>query len=257
MTSLSGKIICCAGVFSVALFWRILCYFIQNQDLSRDAVQYLNLAAYWHENGGFGAVAAAYPFSQCPPFFLYLLQAGNHFGIPCEVWGIGINVAASSLLAVIFYLTARKLELGELPAFFIGLLAAVHPTLVTYSLQPQRESLYLLFLGCAILSCVYLIREGIPAYAAGVGLFAALGAEIRYEALEMLPLFILVLLWMKRFRTHSWTKVVVMGMLFAAGFLLVTGILAVSGIGFSDFGFWLSAIQKKITMLPQWIRISC
>ena len=155
---------------------------------SRDGIAYVELAAEWGEGGGYYEHAKKLS-NPPPPLFIYLLKCAMKAGLPGDGFGKAVNIAAGTLLVLAIYLLA--LEFSSFPIAISAMaIAAINPLLITLSIQPQREILYLLGMSAAFLCILHGIKRETGLWIAG-GAFAAVAFLTRKEALE-LPLVICV-----------------------------------------------------------------
>lgn len=115
--------------------------------VSRDGVRYIQLAEALHAAGGsFDKLASAQGEYVQSPFFVAIL-ASHVSGASPHVIGVVMNVLLGSFFPVLIYMIISQLD--DKPAIAItgALFAALHPVLINYSIEVQREMGYLFFAG--------------------------------------------------------------------------------------------------------------
>lgn len=141
------------AIFLLAVAVRFLAWRL-DPALSRDGVFYLDLAARWLKSGDLTREAAVGD-SFVPPLLPSLLKFSAIMHWNGEYFMIGLNILLGSLLCVLIYGIIRALSGTRKLALTAAVLTAVHPELVEWSIQVQRETLYLFFSGIFLLCAVY------------------------------------------------------------------------------------------------------
>lgn len=177
------------GIVLFAVLLRLLAW-LQDPVLSRDGVFYLDLAARWLKSGDLTREAAVGD-SFVPPLLPFLLKFSAAMHWNGEYFMIGLNILLGSLLCVLIYGIIRAMSGSVKLALTAAILTAVHPELVEWSIQVQREILYLFFSGVFLLCAVYAWQKenylwwalggavwmlGIYSRLEGIGLFLWLAA---------------------------------------------------------------------------------
>lgn len=160
---------------------------MQGHTLSRDSIQYVQEAEQWHSEGSLKINSN----SLRPPLFIYLIKNLMRWNISAENAGLAINLVMGVLLIPAVFLLTKLLVNDNLVALGAALLAAVHPNLVEFSCEIQRDCLYLFL--CGLFCCFLLLgaqKKHWYWWCLG-GVTLALAAFCRMEALEFLVIFII------------------------------------------------------------------
>lgn len=176
----------CLSAIIIAAFLIRLIYWRCEPALSRDGTYYLLLAR------GEPVTDYLLDIPRQAPFFSSILRGMYLAGLDPHVCGILLNIMAGTGLVLIIGRISRHLS----PSFcFISLctaLAAVHPALIRLSIELQRESIYMLFMGITILSAINVRESKEPRqfflHISGTGAWGAFTALTRYEGWELMPL---------------------------------------------------------------------
>lgn len=187
-------------LFIVSLLIRII-KLATDPLLMRDAANYLLMAERWFDSNNYDLTFRQYSGVVVPPLPVWIIKQTMIFGFGSEITGRAINLFAGSIIPVVafilFYNISRRIKLSTAT----GLLISINPNLVSCSIQPLRENLYLVF---CIIALVYLTKssKGIISglYCLWGAVFCILSIFCRYEAFELIPLCIAIILL--HFKTH-------------------------------------------------------
>jgi len=164
--------------------------------LSRDSISYVQLIPVVNAPAQLTALLDAMSLQYIPLLPLHLANfLYRLLPVSPEQAGLWLNLLLGSGVAVIVWYMARELHFTPFWSFMAGLLAAVQPTLIELSIQIQRDTAYIFFIGLTILFALKTVRRqrwfcwGICAVSLSLALFC------RYEALEFIPLFILAMIF--------------------------------------------------------------
>jgi 4-amino-4-deoxy-L-arabinose transferase-like glycosyltransferase len=159
-----------------------------------------------------------------PPLYSSLIAVGVWLGLSAELAGRTISLLAGTALPVVCYLLAKKLY-GAAAGWCAGLLAALHPLLISVSAAVLTESLYLTLATVAVYFMVGALGPGArrPVIAAGIAL--GLAYVCRPEGFILALLFAATIVVVNRRALKS-------GLARAALLLSVFSIFAVPYIGF-------------------------
>lgn len=136
--------------------------------------------------------------------FVYLLKIGPRLGLSVQQWGHILNIFAGSVAAMLAAVIALLIFQDMRAAWFVGLLTAVEPVSVKYSLSLLREPLAFTLAAAAILTTMLWYRKKqCWSWALLTGFFSACAAIIRMEMIETLFFFWLLLLTGVIFRRFS------------------------------------------------------
>lgn len=182
-----------SAIFLVALAARLLCMILEPL-LQRDAALYLTLTERWHETGDYAETIVTGIIE--PPFPLFTIKKMMDWGIPVEIAGRSIALFLGSMIPVIGYCISCKVFKDALISGISTLLFILHPALVSYSVQPLRESFYLFFWGLTVMEAINGIVYGRYKDWMLCGVFLAFGFYCRYESLELLAFCPMVVCYM-------------------------------------------------------------
>ena len=173
-------------LFFLALSLRIW-HLIIDPLLLRDSINILEYTEYWHS---FGVFPDPDKFGIIPPFPILAISTIVSLGVTYEVSGRSIALFFGSLIPVLGFFIALSIFKKTKFGIFYGLLLCIHPTLISYSIQPLRDNIYLSLIGLTF----YLLIKGVQTQTFVIwyecGFIYALAVFSRYEALE----FIVVIL---------------------------------------------------------------
>lgn len=235
-----GLLIFCVvlgGIFRFLAWW-------QDPVISRDGLVYIQWAEDLQSYGGdfelLSRTLGQYPQS---PLFISIL-AYNVGGISPHGIGVAMNIILGSCFPIlifgILYQIARAPVIGLTGAFF----AAIHPTLINYSIELQREMGYLFFVGCFFCCILYEFRYSNWYAAAGAGISAVIAFFFRYEGIELflfaVIVFVTMFCWKKVTLKEIFNHVIIF---IVASCLCIGGVLAITGKAPKA---WLRDDLKKI-----------
>lgn len=181
-------------VFIVGLFLRILKLAIDPL-LLRDSVFYLNQAEAWSESGKYQAIIQD-GNGITPPLPIYLIKEIMAWGYNAEIAGRSISMFLGSMVPVLGYVIAIKVFKDVWTALLCAFLLCLHPSLVSISTQPIRENQYLFCIGVVAICLIDGIIQQRLRYFFWGGVFLSIAIYSRYEALEMLIIVPLIVLFL-------------------------------------------------------------
>ena len=213
-----------AAAFLFFLALRIFAHF-RFPALSRDGCYYLMLVQRWLESGNFDVLMNT-PDFWIPPLPLFMMKLLVGCGFSLEFAGVGLNILLGSLLPLVVFLITNELCTNRKIAWGAMLLCGVNPSMITLSIDPLRDMPYLFFAGCFLWQlCVAARRPHWRPWCLS-GCFFALALLSRYEAAEMLLLVFAALAAGAAYKTISWRRAAVFGLLYLAAvsatFLILT-----------------------------------
>ena len=179
--------------------------------ISRDGISYILLAETLRKSdGNFEVLAQMRGEYRQSPFFISIL-ASDIFGASPHLIALTMNIVLGSLFSVVIYMIFMQLSKKSTIALTGALFVAVHPTLINYSIEVQREMGYLFFSGCCFF---FLFGEwgGRPWYWSAVtAVTAVLAFFFRYEGLELFIFcgIIYLILLKQNFKWKEWGRGVV------------------------------------------------
>ena len=189
----------CFALFASALLVRLL-KLLLDPALMRDAALYLVMADSWYETGDY---AHTLLYSYVPPFPLLTIKSLMASGIGAEAAGRTLSLFFGSMTAVIAFLFVFKLCRNIRIALLTGILFIFHPDLVTYSVQPLRENIYIFFIGALLTMIVDAVHDNSAVKWGICGIPLSLAFFSRYETAEfflIIPVIIVILLFLKRIK---------------------------------------------------------
>jgi 4-amino-4-deoxy-L-arabinose transferase-like glycosyltransferase len=127
-----------------------------------------------------------YPLSLALPSLVGLDTVAAHRVASCLMGGATVGVIG---------LLGRRVG-GERVGLVAALIAALYPALVMLDASVRSESLYVLLIALCLLAAYRLVDSPTPWRAATLGALVGLAALTRGEALLLLPLLVLPLLWL-------------------------------------------------------------
>ena len=137
-----------ATILLCGLGLRIFCW-SQSGAVSRDASWYLLIAERWFTQGS--AQAAFSGESWTAPLLPWLIQLGMYLGGSAEITGLLLNLFSGTLLSLIVWAILYRAGCRRELCLAGALLIALHPSAVELSIEIQRDSLYLFWIGLTIL----------------------------------------------------------------------------------------------------------
>ena len=189
----------CFTLFASALLVRLL-KLILDPALMRDAALYLIMADSWYETGDYVHTLL---YSYVPPFPLLTIKCLMASGIGAEAAGRTLSLFFGSMTSVVAFLFVFKLCRNIRIALLAGILFVFHPDLVTYSVQPLRENIYIFFIGMLLTMIVDAVHDNSAVKWGVCGIPLSLAFFSRYETMEFflfIPLIILTLFFLKRIK---------------------------------------------------------
>lgn len=133
-----------------------------------------------------------------PPVYPGLIAAGVSVGLDAETAGRAISLLFGSLTPVLFFLVGRRMY-GERTGWVTGFLAALHPLLVTASVNVLSESTFLFLLLAGFYQLLGLVRTPAIGRAALAGITLGGAYLCRPEAM------MITAIWTACFLAARWT----------------------------------------------------
>ena len=173
--------------------------------VERDGILYLQLIETWYREGSYQNMLVVFPGRDwIPPLPLFLMKLFMPFGVSAECSARILSITCGSFVPVIGYGIAWTLLKDQKIATASGVLFAVHPILIEYSIQPLRDGFYIFWCGLALLFlCRGIVGKKWYDWCLG-GAFFSSSLLTRYETLELFPLVILFFLWAATFHHYPW-----------------------------------------------------
>lgn len=199
--------------------------------ISRDGVKYIGFVQSWRQFSAFDDFFAANPLFNIPPFFIYLTEfISRNAGVSPEYAALALNIVLGALLVLIAFDLLKEAGASAVICWCAAILTAVHPVLISYSIQVQRENLYLFF--CSLFgSCaIRALKRNSPVWWIGAGVFSSGAFLTRYEGGELFLLGSILPFW-SGWCQRKWQKAMVGISLFFLSsmvcFLMLTWLLQV------------------------------
>lgn len=214
--------------------------------VSRDAVKYITDAQRLSDNKGsfVGLAKNQHEFRQSP-LFIAILSA-DIGGLSPQMIGLSMNIILGSLFPLLLWGIFRLLFPCPQLALTGAFLAALHPTLIDYSVEIQREIGYLFFAGSCIFFLVLLKNTKWLVWSFMAGVASTLALFFRYEGLELLCFFFIgsAILIVKK--VISWKELILSIVVFMFSSIL-SGILLLLATN-KPLSQWYSDLILKISI---------
>lgn len=227
-------------LFGVALAVRLF-FFWRGFDYLRDSVFYVTMLREWAQ-GSF----PAHRFCYFPFLPARLLMIG---GLSAEAASGGFNLVTGSLIPVLFFLIFRQLEIRVPVSIGGGLIAALFPDFIVFSIQPMRECLFLFLALLALMQLIAIWKNGGMCHHVLFGFLCGISIFCRYEGAEW-PVFYGFVLAAKLYRDRkngSWKRIVFAA---AGAFLMFSVAVCLAALPLvCDRASW-----EKITSMKQVFR---
>ncbi len=183
-----------AALFAMGILLKLL-ILRHTPFVSRDSFFYLRQIKDLYEMGVHDYYRNS-PESNYPPMLFFLTLGFIHLGMDELHAGLTVNILLGSLFPVAGYFlaveaTGRK-SIGMLGAVFLML----HPRLNELSVQVQRDIGYLFFSALVMWMMICGVKRKKEWYWIGSGVFLSYAILFRTEALEFLPIALIVVLVM-------------------------------------------------------------
>lgn len=157
--------------------------------LGRDSINYIEIIKIWHKTGSIEGVLEAQPDFWFPPLSLFMGKILVDCGISPESAAVGINMFLACFLPLIIFGIANEITQNKPIALCSAVLLAFNPTVIELAVEAQRDMPYLFFCGLMLFWAACAIRREKWFFWAATGFCAAFSLLIRYETLEMVPVF--------------------------------------------------------------------
>lgn len=187
-------------------------------EISRDGIFYLAIGQRWGD-AGFRDLAILYHSSANCPLLLWIIYAGEKTGLDPEIASWIFNISLGCGLIFLMYLAGVECTGSKGMGLLIAWLTAIHPSLVKWSYQVQREIPYLFFIVLAgVLFFQALNRNSRWRWVVS-GFCIVIGMSARVEALEWIIVVPLLLGWHEFTHEKKYIDLYKKGGLWGGGFL--------------------------------------
>ena len=224
-----------AFIFCCSLAFRVI-KLILDPLLLRDSALYLFYSDIWYNTNNYSEITNI--DTTVPPFPLFTIKEMMKMGFNSEITGRSISLFLGSLIPVLGYVIAKRCFKDKRIALITSIIFIIHPTLISYSIQPLRENYYLFFLELTIIEAINGIakRSFISWFLCGC--FLSITFFCRYEALEMIIIYSSLILFLS-FK-KKYTKRATLGNL--ASFYIACALTAALLLSITDYD--LSFIKR-------------
>lgn len=131
------------AAYGLRLFARII-----DPLISRDGALYITLSEIWLEKNDISILMETVPNYWIPPLYIYVLKELLAFGANPKYAGIAFNIIVGSILPIIVFEMGTEIKNAKY-GLICSILFAVDANLIKLSIEPQREILFLFFVGVA------------------------------------------------------------------------------------------------------------
>lgn len=178
---------------------------IHDSTVSRDGCYYLILASQWYEKGNWEDVLSIMQDFQMP-LLLFMIKNIMKFGISAETAGFGINLVLGAMTPLFAYAIAYELVRDQKVSLFSALLFAVIPSANAFSIEIQRDTLYLFWIGAVMWMLCAGIRKPEALYWMAAGVFLGFSMLTRYESAEFLIIIFASIVILCLYKQFPWKK---------------------------------------------------
>lgn len=167
-----------------------LCYIIKYPIPVRDALNYKRIVEEWIDYGTFMLNRN----DDIPPLFLYIVKE-LHISTEIDILSVGtiVNMIAGLFIVMVIFLIGNMIFKNLTLSIFLGLIAASHPKLISFSCQMLRENTYLLGVTFFLYFLLSSIRKITYGKVMTLGIITSVTVMIRHEGLELLLLTLILL----------------------------------------------------------------
>jgi len=172
------------AIFALALAIRVAAHQLEG-DLSRDSISYINAIGLLSGGADFSAVVDSLPDFWAPPLPLAVPSMLTDLGLSPERAGIVFNLLCGSLTAAVIAWGMLATSGRRFLMWGGGLVAAVQPSLVNYSIHVQREAAYTLMFAALLFAVCMAAKTLRRRWAVAAGVALGLTCLCRYEGVEL------------------------------------------------------------------------
>ena len=128
------------------------------------------------------------------PLFTWLYRLPvTIFGLDLEYSSRALNIILGTATVYLIIVILQQISDHDFLWITGGVIAATNPSLIHYSTQIQRESIYLFFSSIILLNILKYIKTRKPVYIFYLGLFSACNVLVRHESMEYIPFTLLAI----------------------------------------------------------------
>ena len=162
-------------------------YIHNNSVLSRDSTQYILLAEEWIQNKEFPSrIITLNKMNDIPPLYLGIVYTATKFNVSSKNASIALNVGFFFIFVLLLYKMILLITRSKKIAAVVALCSIIHPTLLRYSCEAQRDMLYITLSTAFIYCCFNILKRNKTLDYMGCSLTVYLLLLTRYESLEFL-----------------------------------------------------------------------
>lgn len=164
-------------------------YRIHALALGRDSINYIGHIELWHSSGSIDGVLEVHEKFWFPPLSLFFAKLLVDCGIEAETAAVSLNIFFACFLPLIVFGIAKMVTESTKIALCSAVLLSFNPSIIELAVEAQRDMPYLFFCGLMIYFVCAAIRNEKWFYWCAAGICFSISFLIRYETLEMLPIF--------------------------------------------------------------------
>ena len=203
--------------------------------MSVDGCGYVQIVDVFHV-GGFEAVLREIPKFRSPPLFLPLMAFLMPFGVSAQTSAMVFVVTLGCLLPLLVFGISIEIFHCKKIALTAAWLMGINPTIISLATEPQRDIIYLFFTACFLFFFCRILNYRHDGDWFFAGLCFSFAILNRYEAVEILPLFLFVVFYAALRGILSWKTFFRGNFLFlGTSCFSIVLLLLLTGAGFSFF----------------------
>jgi len=180
------------GVLLLVVFGLLLrsVYLFNNPLLDRDSINYCEIAESWHRTNRYD-IPLQHGVGSTDAGYILLLKKGLDFHVPVVLWGRAIDLLSTIAYFVAVYFIGLSF-FKDHRAFLLLFIACIHPSTGQLSFALLRDPLCYALYSICILALLNLFQNNSFVWTAVFSVFVVLAFFIRYEALELFAIFLLL-----------------------------------------------------------------
>lgn len=233
----AGLLLLTAAVHLLAFSWM--------PTWERDAVTYVTASAHWAATGKY-----ILPFF--PPLPCYMIKLLIQMGLSPAMAAKCFCFLTGLPIPLLGYLITMKAIGNRQTARYTAFMLIFHPMLIYFSVQPIRDSAYILFIALLLTAAVDAVKKQTLAPWLLCALWTAAAWACRYETLEfflVLPLVLLLRVWQKG---YPWKKALLHPVVYGVcSLILWIGLTLATGGKELFESQYNTYIKHKLTLLAE------
>ena len=211
----------------------------------RDSITYVTAATHW-------AATGEYLLPEFPPLPCFMVKVLIQLGLQPETAAKCFTFLTGLPVPLLGYLIAMKMTGNRRVARYTAFMLIFHPMLIYFSVQPLRDSAYILFVSLLTLAAVDAVKKQTVVPWLLCALWSAFSWACRFETLEfflLLPLVAAVRVWQK---SYPWKRALLHLMTYWVCSIVLWIVLTVATGGREVFvSQYNTYIKHKLTLLVQ------